>query len=772
MSQVKAGAAYVELLLRNKRFLAGLKDAKVRLEVFAGQVRSVGRALVGIGVGGVVPLLAVSKAAATAGAAISDLSDRTSIPASSLTELGYVAQQTGTDLNTLGGALYRMRRRIANAASGGGPAARAMRMLGDEAKAITELPVEDQFKEIVKRLAEVDNESMRAQYAFEIFGDQAKAILPMLNLGAAGIEAFREEAKQFGLTLPDSDVESLAALDNAFGNIKMSMAGLVNQIGAALAPALTEVANVVRIYLKQAIDWVKANRQTIVTIFQVAAGAIAAGATLLSLAGVINLVAMTVASVIVASAAFASALSGIVSIAGAVSKSLAAIVSGGALGGMRAFGGVLKTVFKAAVFLLNPFTKLGAAFRIARAAGGAMVGAIQAGLGTLASVWARFVAGATFGNFIRAQIAVAVAALAGSGLGRAFESVSAAIAHIRDITSSVVGYLSDVFGDLFADVAEGAEGIASAFGEAVTDMVSRFGELRDVASETWGGIVNAVRSGDLGAAASVAMAALKMAWAEGTQWVLTHWHGMKNSVLDTADAMMYGLAGLMADGWASVETVWVETFDFLFDTWDVFVGALQRSWHSTVGFIKKAWVRLKSLFDSDVNVDAEINRINQETAAKREGTFSGIADRDQARRARRAKIEQDRLGTRQALADMRAAGQQGREAVSSAATENATKALENAREEWQAALKAANEAKPPEMISKMAEQVEEGGEKTMKRIEASPGSVDTAATFSAAAIRGMGASSLADRQLRATEEVAKNTAKLVDLTDDGGLSFT
>ena len=40
---------------------------------------------------------------------------------------------------------------------------------------------------------------------------------------------------------------------------------------------------------------------------------------------------------------------------------------------------------------------------------------------------------------------------------------------------------------------------------------------------------------------------------------------------------------------------------------------------TAVGFIQKAWVRLKSLFDEDINVDAEVTRINREVEQSNAG---------------------------------------------------------------------------------------------------------------------------------------------------------
>jgi hypothetical protein len=58
---------------------------------------------------------------------------------------------------------------------------------------------------------------------------------------------------------------------------------LANAIGAVLAPTLTELAGVVGKYLVMAADWLRQNKELVLTIFKVAAGVVAAGLALVGL---------------------------------------------------------------------------------------------------------------------------------------------------------------------------------------------------------------------------------------------------------------------------------------------------------------------------------------------------------------------------------------------------------------------------------------------------------------------------------------------------------
>src|SRR5690606_28423232 len=98
------------------------------------------------------PMVAAAKQFASAGDSLHKMSARTGASAQSLSELGFAAEQSGSNVDALGSAMFRMRRRIANASTGAGPAVRALRDLGLEAGKLTQLPVDEQLGVIADAL--------------------------------------------------------------------------------------------------------------------------------------------------------------------------------------------------------------------------------------------------------------------------------------------------------------------------------------------------------------------------------------------------------------------------------------------------------------------------------------------------------------------------------------------------------------------------------------------------------------------------------------------
>lgn len=300
-------------------------------------------------------------------------------------------------------------------------------------------------------------------------------------------------------------------------------------------------------------------------------------------------------------------------------------------------------------------------------------------------------------------------------------------------------------------------------------LQDKFAELHDDAIKAWQGIGDALATGDIKLAAEILWLTLKMEWQKGVNALNQMWISAKDFFLTTWSNASYAVAGFFIDGWAMVENGWVETVDFLRDTWAIFTNVLQKTWHNTVGFIKKAWVNLKPLFDKDIDVNAEVNRINNETTranqeadAKRD---SGILDRDKKRREQKADIEDRRKQSQQNLGDMQAADDAGRQAEFERQRKASEQAVANAKGEWTAARQKARDQRerqekspgPPVELPAMLGQEQ-------KKLESK-------GTFNAMAARGLGSDSLAERTARATERGADLLKKIEQAAQRGGPVF-
>jgi hypothetical protein len=130
MSAVKAGAAYVELTTKNAKFIKGLQSAQQQLHDFGKSMSLLGGKVVGLGVAGIAPLLAMAKGFSDVGDAVQKMSIRTGLSTEAVSELGFAAEQSGSDLPILEKGIIGMQKALDAARAGSGPAAEALARLG------------------------------------------------------------------------------------------------------------------------------------------------------------------------------------------------------------------------------------------------------------------------------------------------------------------------------------------------------------------------------------------------------------------------------------------------------------------------------------------------------------------------------------------------------------------------------------------------------------------------------------------------------------------
>jgi hypothetical protein len=217
--------------------------------------------------------------------------DKIGIPVESLSELKYVGDMTGVSLNTLGTTIKGMSNFLETARDGGSAAAQALNKLHLSVSDLKGLSPEQMFMTLSSAIADVPDPLTRSALAVDIFGRSGTDLLPMLALGKDGIQALRDKARELGITMTDETAEGAHNLSNAFITIKDAVGGLANQVGAALAPVLIWVTNVIISLIKYIHNWIDAHPELfkwiIIITGVVGVLALAIGGLLLALVGII-----------------------------------------------------------------------------------------------------------------------------------------------------------------------------------------------------------------------------------------------------------------------------------------------------------------------------------------------------------------------------------------------------------------------------------------------------------------------------------------------------
>ena len=127
---IRAGRAFVELFADNTRLMRGLRAAQARMRAFAASARAIGTRLFASGALIAAPLIAAVKHFASAGDQLDKMAARTGISTNALSELGFAAEQSGTNLESIEKAVRRMQVSVYDLAQNSSTAVDAFDALG------------------------------------------------------------------------------------------------------------------------------------------------------------------------------------------------------------------------------------------------------------------------------------------------------------------------------------------------------------------------------------------------------------------------------------------------------------------------------------------------------------------------------------------------------------------------------------------------------------------------------------------------------------------
>lgn len=184
------------------------------------------------------------------------LSTNTGLSTDTLQEFQYMAQLTDTSLETITGSMTKLASKMDDARDGNKNAKKLFKQLGISVRdANKELrPTEEVFGEVIDALAQIENPAERDALAMDIFGKSAQELNSFIAQGSEGIAAFAQEAHDMGYVLDKDALSALGGVDDAMQRLKNTGTALKNQVGLALAPTITDLADQLMGFAQE-IDW-------------------------------------------------------------------------------------------------------------------------------------------------------------------------------------------------------------------------------------------------------------------------------------------------------------------------------------------------------------------------------------------------------------------------------------------------------------------------------------------------------------------------------------
>lgn len=225
---------------------------KIRLEnlgkgfkEFGDKVSQLGQKLTPISAtaaGVVASITALTKKTVDYGDEIQTLADKFDLTAEQMQRFQYIAMQTDVENERLTKGFTALRGAMGEALLGQtNNATKALETLGFTLQDINTRSQEDMFMETIKRLNMIENSTLQAALANQIFGERlAQDLIPLIK-SADALDALNQEFDTLGY-LTDEQIGKLAEFDNVMNRIKTAFANVARQIGVAFLPVFESIA--------------------------------------------------------------------------------------------------------------------------------------------------------------------------------------------------------------------------------------------------------------------------------------------------------------------------------------------------------------------------------------------------------------------------------------------------------------------------------------------------------------------------------------------------
>jgi hypothetical protein len=166
---------------------------------------------------------------------VKHLSEQFGLTVPQVQQLEGVAKATGISIDALTKGLGILDKNMVTAANGTGAAALAFQAVGisanDGRSQMEKLSViADKFKDMA-------DGPKKVALAMELFGRSGRELIPVLNLGAAGLEEINAKTAEYGAANADA-IEKGVALAESVNESNIAMQGISNVMTDALAPVL------------------------------------------------------------------------------------------------------------------------------------------------------------------------------------------------------------------------------------------------------------------------------------------------------------------------------------------------------------------------------------------------------------------------------------------------------------------------------------------------------------------------------------------------------
>lgn len=274
-----AGAIVSKMTMDTTKWNASIKGVKkdeTGLKGMSGRLtpnfKKIGTAMTLAGAAVIASLKGMTNQFIETGDWIDKMSKRTGISAEALSELAHVAELGGASLDNVERGVKKMAKSISDASDGLETYQRAFRKIGINVEELKKLSPEKQFLAISEAIAGMEDPTLRAAVAQDIFGRAGTTLLPMMSDGVEAFQDLRREAHDLGIVYDTELAAAAAKLKDDKTRLNSAMKGLSNTLIVTLVPAITDFTVKLTDVVKKVVDWAKENPKLISTIMKIVGG--------------------------------------------------------------------------------------------------------------------------------------------------------------------------------------------------------------------------------------------------------------------------------------------------------------------------------------------------------------------------------------------------------------------------------------------------------------------------------------------------------------------
>lgn len=220
--------------------LKNIEIAKLAL----GGIKAAGSAFLSLSksvVGAAQDIVNFGKSVANELDALNDVANRTGVGVEALQAYGGAAKLAGTDIETFAKSIQKLTVNIGKAV-GDEKAQKAFEQLGINFEELRTKTPTEQFEQIADAISRIADPAERAAAAVKLFGKGGIELGPLFAEGPGALARMREEAVKLGQVVNADAIKSIAAMNDAFDKVWMTVKGLTGQIVGELAQPIAQIA--------------------------------------------------------------------------------------------------------------------------------------------------------------------------------------------------------------------------------------------------------------------------------------------------------------------------------------------------------------------------------------------------------------------------------------------------------------------------------------------------------------------------------------------------